>query len=458
MLCKAKNLKEIPNAFQSGPLPLPELRGFYFDRTMPVRTDDPIDDPIDEIFLACTTPPTPDRPAYKPVLLVGNRGCGKSTELNSLSNRLKEAGCHVHTASCRYDLEAAPECADLLILIADALVTISDKVGYEPEASAERTLNDFWSEREDTTTVQTDKSAKMGLGISGDVSGSMEAERTVRPAFRASEKLSLKGILESFIKLRAEYGVSEDCRQVYRKRVKQRLSDWMSAMNSIADGLTAKLDGKPPVIIFEELDKLHSPGVWKVFYQDGFRLTGFHFPVIYTFPSAFAIDRRYAALRDDFKCVRFYMIQVTDADGKPYEPGIEAILEIMKLRADLSLFEDGVPRLLIDKTGGSLRELFAVICDAFQRANRRGASRIEAEDAQWALRRARNEFKDEIDAAQFDFLRKMHTDHRYREQIGDRALTVDLLDKRILLEHNGWRSVHPLVVDFLKEQGALTDD
>ena len=456
MLCKATQLNEIPNAFIPGPLPLPELREFYFDKTMPVRMGDPIDDPIDDIFLACTTPPTLDHPTYQPILLVGNRGCGKSTELNFLSNRLKDNGAHVHTVACRYDLENAPEFADLLILIADAFVTIADEVGYKPEASAERTLNDFWTEQEDTTTMQTATSAKFGAGVSGNVSGSTETETTLLPAPKTA-KLSLKAILKSFINLRAEYGVSEDCRQVYRKRVKRHLSEWMSAINSIADGLTQKLGGKPPVIIFEELDKLHSPGVWQVFYQDGFRLTGFHFPVIYTFPSAFAVDSHYPALRDDFKCVRFYMIPVTKANGEPDDSGIAAILEIMKLRADMSLFGEGVPELLIEKTGGSLRDLFSTIRDSFQRARRRNAARIEKEDAEWALKRAQNEFKYEIDANQYKFLRKMHTDRKYREQIDDRKLTVDLLDKRILLEHNGWQSVHPLVVDFLTEQGVLTN-
>ena len=44
-----------------------------------------------------------------------------------------------------------------------------------------------------------------------------------------------------------------------------------------------------------------------------------------------------------------------------------------------------------------------------------------------------------------------------RERIEDRALLLEMLQAGTVLEYNGkrWHDVHPLVVDFLKEQGEI---
>ena len=457
---KAKRIGDIPNVFQSRPLAREELDRFYFQKTMPVRTGDLYDDPMDDIFNICTGRANPDDPDRKPVLLVGNRGCGKSTELNSLSDRLRKDGCRVHTVECRHDMDLGdPVYADLLILIADALTQIAGDVDCEPDPAALKILRDFWMEEEETRTVKDESGFKVGAGFSLEPSVKMKGESGFE-AGGMSSKLALKVILKFFAELRADYAKSDERRKFYREKVKRRLSEWMSAVNSIAGSIAQTLNGKPPVIIFEDLDKLHSKEVWQVFYTDGVKLTGFHFPVIYTFPSAFALDDRYSDLEQDFELIHFYMIQIIDADNAPYEPGYAAIMEILRRRAELSLFEggdqkDGVLRLLIEKTGGSLRDLFDVIYICFTRANRRDSPIIQREDAEWAIEKKRKAFAAKVDSAHYDFLKKMYESKEARQQIQDRKLTMDLLDRRVILEHNGWRCVHPLIVDFLTEQGVI---
>ena len=60
-------------------------------------------------------------------------------------------------------------------------------------------------------------------------------------------------------------------------------------------------------------------------------------------------------------------------DDSPCPEGLETIRNIVLARADAGLFEESTLQVMIEKTGGSLRDLFAVIRDAATRARRRRA-------------------------------------------------------------------------------------
>ncbi len=90
----ADQISEILNAFSPAPLRADQMEEFYCDNTMEYRTSDKYDSPIEDIYDSCRS--FDERGAY---LLLGHRGCGKSTELNRMSERLAADGYPVKTVT-----------------------------------------------------------------------------------------------------------------------------------------------------------------------------------------------------------------------------------------------------------------------------------------------------------------------------------------------------------------------
>lgn len=96
----ANQVSEIINAFSPAPLKREQMEEFYCKDTMEYRTSDKYSSPIEDIFDICRS--SEENCAC---LLLGHRGCRKSTELNRMSERLIDAGYHVKTINCSMDLD-----------------------------------------------------------------------------------------------------------------------------------------------------------------------------------------------------------------------------------------------------------------------------------------------------------------------------------------------------------------
>lgn len=271
----AERVTDIPNAFDPNPLNDEQLARFYCEETMCVRTGDEYTSPIEDICDACKWPS--ERNAF---LLLGHKGCGKSTELNHMSAKLKQDGYQVFTIECGVDLDLNnPLYADLLILMGEALLKIADRIGCTLDENIVQTVRDFWStEQEKCTTVSDSATIQVEGGASAETPG------------------IIGSLLKIFLKIKADLKFNEENRNIYREKVAKRAGDWILALKSIADKITFHLDGKQPIIIFEDLDKLNPDDAWKVFYSYAKTLTGVPIPVIYTFPIALSYDPRFAAL------------------------------------------------------------------------------------------------------------------------------------------------------------------
>lgn len=96
----ANHISEMINAFSPAPLRMDQMEQFYCKGTMECRTSDKYDSPIEDIFYSCRN--SEERAAF---LLLGHRGCGKSTELNRMSQRLLSQGYCVKNIACGVDLD-----------------------------------------------------------------------------------------------------------------------------------------------------------------------------------------------------------------------------------------------------------------------------------------------------------------------------------------------------------------
>lgn len=431
----ANSVSDMLNAFSQEPLTIEQLDEFYCGDTMEYRTSDEFCSPIQDIFEDCQGPGR-----HNSFLLLGHRGCGKSTELNKMSQNLISSGYPVKTIICSMDLDLLNIVySDLLILMGEALLEIAKESECRIDADTLKDMENFWSEGTEVVTFQKNRAISVEAGIS------------------AETPRLLSNILEIFANVKADLKLSEEARKEYRRKISNRSSEWIGMLNHISEKIAEKEDGKQPIIIFEDLDKLDPEDAWNVFYSYAKILSDMSFPVIYTFPIALSYDGRFSIMESYFIAKTLPMIKIETIEGIPYEDGINIIRGIVEKRARLDLFEENVLDRLIQYTGGSLRDLFLAINSSAKRAERRSASAISIEDSERALEEIKTSLTRRIEQKDYEFLLNIYRGNK--EQIEDREKLLKMLQASVVLEYNGkrWHNVHPLVVRFFIEQGKIKD-
>lgn len=432
----ANQISEIINAFSPAPLNMDQMEEFYCKGTMEYRTSDKYDSPIEDIFDSCRN--SEERAAF---LLLGHRGCGKSTELNHMSQKLISEGYYVKTIVCGKDLFLFDIVySDLFILLGEALLEIAEESECELDENLLNDIRNFWNEGTETRTW-TESGAIFCEAGTGVQNGGI-----------------LKGILNIFAAIKADLKLNEETRKEYRRKLSVRSSEWIRLLGCVSEKIARNTGGKNPIIIFEDLDKLNPEDAWKVFYNYAAILSGMRFPVIYTFPISLSYDARFAAMESYFVTKTLPMIKIETIENEPFEEGTQIIRNIVEKRADLELFEEDVLDRMIQYSGGSLRDLFSFINSAAKRAMRRDSVTISQEDAERALEELKTSLTRRIEKNEYPFLLNIYNGNK--ELIEDKAMLLKMLQASVVLEYNGkrWHNVHPLVVKFFEEQGLIHND
>lgn len=431
----AEKISDMLNAFSPAPLPLEQMDEFYCEDTMEYRTSDKYNSPIEDIFDGCRN--LEEGMAF---LLLGHRGCGKSTELNRMSERLRDEGYYVKTVACGMDLDLLNIVySDLFILMGEALVKIAEDAGCRIKEDILYGIMNFWDEKTEIVMSQEVAESLIEAGAAIETGG------------------IFANILNIFAKIKAELKFNEETRKEYRKKISVRSSEWIELLGHVSEEIAKKTEGKRPIIIFEDLDKLNPEDAWKVFYNYAAILSGMKFPVIYTFPIGLSYDVRFSAMESYFITKTLPMIKISTIENQPFQDGIDIIREIVEKRANLDLFETNVLEKLIRYTGGSLRDLFHTINASSKRAERRDSRTISMEDAERALEELKTNLTRRIEDKDYKFLLNIYNGNK--ERIEDKEMLLNMLQASVVLEYNGkrWHNVHPLVVKFLKEQEAISD-
>lgn len=431
----ADRISEMTNAFSSSPLKINQMKEFYCSNTMEFRTSDKYDSPIEDIFDSCR-----DNAECSAFLLLGHKGCGKSTELNRMSERLEECGYPIKTIYCGLDLDLLNMVySDIFILMGEALLKMAEESGCEIKKSILDEIGHFWGEKTEIKIQQKADELFVEAGISAE-----------------SSKPLLK-ILKLFANIKADLKLNEETREEYRKKISVRSSEWIHLLSCVSEEITQKTDGKCPIVIFEDLDKLEPDDAWKVFYNYAAVLSGMNFPVIYTFPISLSYDAKFSAMESYFTVKTLPMIKIQTMDNRPFQDGIDVISEIVAKRAKLDLFEKNVLEKLIKYTGGSLRDLFYVINSSAKRAERRDSEAVSMEDAERALEELKTTLSRRIERQHYEFLLNIYNGNK--ELIEDKEMLLEMLQASVVLEYNGkrWHNVHPLVVKFFEEQGLIAN-
>ena len=302
----ANQISEIINAFSPEPLKIEQMNEFYCKDTMEYRMSDKYSSPIEDIFDICQ-----EEGEYNAFLLLGHRGCGKSTELNYMSEKFVLKGYSIRTIACSMDLDLFNIVySDLFILMGEALLEIAKELNCKVDKNILEKIKNFWVEGEEILSSQNLAATSIEGGISAEPSG-------------------ILSVLNIFARIKADLKYNEETRKEYRRKISIHSSDWIRLMSCVSKTISEKTGGKKPVIIFEDLDKLDPEFEWKVFYHYAAMLSGMPFPVIYTFPIALSYDIRFSAMESYFVTKTLPMIKIETIEGEAFSEGIAVIREIV---------------------------------------------------------------------------------------------------------------------------------
>ncbi len=432
---KAKTLTDIYNVLKPDSLDFNTMSNFYCDKTMEVRTGDKYESPTQNMFDAINK-----GDSKKAFLFMGHRGCGKSTELNRLSIELRKEGfevCIIKT-SLEIDMQNAAYW-DLLILITQNVIEIAKKIECNISKKILERLQNFWYELE----VEEEKIYSKERGASLGIDGELGAEFSIP---------IISSVIKLFGKAQAEIKYSNEKREKIRHKLEQNADDWINIIKVISDSISIKLNGKYPVIILEDLDKLNTEKAWSIFYDYANLMSNIPLHIIYTFPIALSYSTKYAQVKNFFEIERLPMIKLHLPDMTEYSEGIKIIKKILSLRADESLFSAHALKHAIVSTGGSLRDLFGILSNSSMRAIRRNSSKIEFEDVKYYLTKLSAELTRPIETRYYDFLKDIYNGNKFQTKSSETLL--ELMEGQIVLEYNGenWHDLHPLVRNFLIDQ------
>ena len=439
---KADKLSEIQDAFNPNPLEEPEeINSFYQDVTE-ARTGDAYSGFVEKMELLLED----SHHSLIHKLFVGHAGVGKTTELYRLKHVAQGKGFLTCFGRCDIDLDSVDvEYTDVLLYILDLLVLQACEQDLKISDRIVKSIENYWN-------TDTELSTTISMQADLELSGSVQAEA------------GMKKIVKLLAGVRAILKNSAESKKIVRTRVEPRSSELIAQIREVIEEIRNQLSasGRPdiPFVILDGLDKIPLEQARKIFMENGSRFQGLQIHLLVTFPISLSYTPEYKDIQIWFpNPVKLPMIKLRDwqngAYAEEYMEGIDTLKNIVRKRADLSLFTKEALDELILYTGGYLRDLFRCICDAALRARLRKSSCIELSDAKKALEVLESDINGRYGE---ELIGKMQEIYRGEKYVSSSEEITTLLQIGAVLEYNGtrWCDLHPLVEKWLIQNRKIT--
>jgi len=288
----------------------------------------------------------------------------------------------------------------------------------------------------DSFFASIEKEEKIGKGVSIEINAEIGA--------------GLQKIIKLIAEVKSKIKNTSDEMITIRDKIIKRFSEWNVCIDNIIEKIKEKDNPKYPIIIFENFDKIvpleNAIEIFKNGYLENIRTY-----IVYTFPIGLSYDAKFRTITQCASPHIFPMINVKTKEGKKNDTGYDTIKKIIEKRAELTLFEEDAIDVIIEKTGGSLRDVFNCIEQAAKYTERRKKDKISIEEVNMALDEEKyNYLSRRITMKDYDALKEIHTK---KEEIEDKEKMLNFLEAHVVLEYkNGkrWHDLHPLIYDFLK--------
>lgn len=425
---KATNLRQILKVYEPNPLQGDDFNKFHVDAS-DARGDNS-SEKISMFFSELKDIP-------QKILFMGHRGSGKSTELWKVITEL-EPNFKIISFSVKEEIDIIDlKYMDLMFLILKKLLDSAKDEKINLGDYLIDNLYNYWHGKKILEVIKTDK-YEAGVNT--------EAKLNILNQII----FSVKGILST----------GKETKEIVRTDIEPSLSELIKSMNDIITKIKIELGkkNKVPLIIIEDLDKLEIPIAEDLFLNHKNILTALDIHIIYTFPVFLRYSSKYSEIKDSFSFQELLsVIKINNKNGTPYDKGRNTLKNIIEMRADKNLFEDGVLDFVIAKTGGVLRNIFEILKDASLRniVNNRNSTILTLDIVKNAYMSFKSDFERKIRKEHIDKLKEIYNDPQKRPLSDD--ILMDLLYNTAVIEYNGerWCNLHPAVEEILKERNLI---
>ncbi len=387
------------------------------------------------------------------ILFSGYRGCGKSTELNKLQQKIS-ADFFVLNFSVLEDLDLVNiNYVELFVIIMEKLFNLVAEHHIRVKPSL------FASIREWSRTAEIQKITELTGGSL--LEAGMEA------------KVSALGFAGLFGKIRASANASNTTKKTIIENIEPRLSDLVNHCNALIREVKINLPDigkKGLLIIVEDLDKLSMDKAEELFFNHSHILRSLHTHVLFTFPISLCYHPKATVITRNFdKSFELPMVKVHDKQGRPYAAGREALRQIIARRIGRECFEP--PELVdkfIDASGGCLRDLFSMIIDAAETALSDERELMLEDDFARSFTIIRRDYENTIAEKRIDNVVVTPVAEYYNalkevalsetKKVDNTGVILDLRHNLCILGYNdeGWCDLHPAVKSILLERKLLS--
>jgi energy-coupling factor transporter ATP-binding protein EcfA2 len=428
-MAKAEKVLELLKVFKPYPLKDKEFDDFYVD-TSSARGYDSTYSLIDHFELFREDP--------QKLLFMGHSGSGKSTELWKVKKALEDR-FKIISFSVREEINLSDmNYIDLLFVILDKLFhTAVEIVKIDPHVLDN--IYEYWKDDRFIEDIQFTRS-------------SVEEDGQLKINFLQAISLHIKGILS----------VGKETKVVVRKKIEPTLNQLIRNINDLVKDIRRSLSaqGKVPIIIIEDLDKLEIEIAEDLFLNHRKTISTLDVHIIFTFPIFLYYSGRFNEIKDDFDHYELLsMIKTHNKDNTIHVDGRAVIRSVIEKRANTSLFGEGVMEYIIEKSGGVLRDVFEMIENAARRARRknRDTEQISREDASEAYLMLKSGYERGIKERHINQLKSLYEDPIKKPIDDNESALMELLRGLSVIEYNceRWCGIHPAIIEFLREKGEI---
>lgn len=389
------------------------------------------------------------------IAFAGQRGCGKTTELNRLRRLLADEGYYVvyrdvapepadtPTTSLKSDDgEQLPypdlkhpdvDFPEVLLFILFSIIEDAAKRDIDIGWAFLRPILEWFAE---TTIVDRD-TQREELELLGGLEGGY----------------SLFGVLKFLVKLQGSIKTGEERSRERKRRLKENRDELIQKVNWVISALREKLptSQKEIVLILDSFDKHTSQAVESLLIDNARLFTRLNVHLIMTVPLAVL----YIPKKESLPSAGYHVYNLpTPAVRRREQPIDECQLEeckpfldILAARVDLNaVFTDPtIPQEMIKLSGGSLRDLFWILYESAKFAE---DDKIDQAALKMGVKSVVNTFTSPLRHDKFEFLKQLHTSPSQSFDPSEDGYW--LLFYRYILRYNHvvWADIHPLLMEF----------
>lgn len=383
------------------------------------------------------------------VLLVGQRGCGKTSELFKLISEIQGDYFTVYVDLYgSLDLKMTSR-IELLFCIGTAVYKAAKDAGFEPPKCLWEELISSLS----TLVREQTRQSNFSIDPAAALQSVLCTAGTVVPSLAAAGQ----AIGES---IRFGFGVGR--KEIEQLELEPVLREVIKRVNAIIEAV-GKSAAQPVLLVADGLDKIEDEDQAAFIFGRSWVLRAIRGQAVYTVPIVLYYSPAFQGVRNQFSCeelpnVRLY---TKGEREKPNAPGIETMQAVVERRlkaAGMDLEHVFAPeglQLLIRMSGGLMRDMVSLVRQAAIKAGQTNQDRIDLQCAQDVVSKVRREWEAALYKEHYSSLERIERSGGLVEE-GD-PVGMELLRNRYVVSYeNGgfWRDIHPIVLRILGDYRA----